>query len=532
MTSRFRLSLRYRFISLISLLIILIFAVNTFQVLRRQQADFKTQMREKVDAFTNLSSRPIVEAYEKYFQNGFIKFRELVLDILHLNKDLVGFTLVDVNGRVLFDTASIQVSMAPPESGKVVTDPVSLDRIRGMERFVDEHLSVEGDEGVQVVLPIVEEWGEHRYTLDYRFTYREMAVNMRRMTVQIVQGAAVFMVLGIAAAFLLAYGVTRPLNRLATAVRTAGEGRLDVQTTVKGGGEIEILSRTFDTMIRNLQVLIREKDQSASDLQMLNREMEEKIEVRTRELAEMNGRLLAAVKKAQQADQAKTAFLAHMSHELRTPLNSIIGFSGILLQEIYRPLTEEERRDITTIYGSACHLLGVINDILDISKIESGKFELNMEPVEVRPVIESVLQAFERDLREKSIEIRTDLGENTPPVLGDPTRIRQVVYNLVGNAVKFTQKGYIAVSASVVGAKPDMVAIQVKDTGTGIRPEDIEKIFDEFTQVRSAKPDHPAGTGLGLPITRKLAAAMNGEVYVESLWGIGSTFTVVLPRAS
>ncbi|HOT00044.1 MAG TPA: ATP-binding protein [Acidobacteriota bacterium] len=528
------ISLRWKLILVTSLLIALIFSFNAYQFYRIQRQILENQIREKVDAYTMLSSRPLVEAFNNYFHSGFIKFKELLLDILVLSQDVRTIELIDVNGVILFDSAEIQQTSVAPDNpaGRVITDPDILSRIRGIEKSVDYHVAHADGEAIEVIYPFVEEWGKHSYTLRYTFGYQEMERSLAQVTTRMIQSAVLFVLLGILGSFFFAVGITGPVKELAAAARQVGAGNLDVRVPpVRTRDELAGLASTFDSMIQNLRTTIKEKDEYAGELHRLYLDMEEKVRERTRELAEKNELLQGAVREAQAADRAKSAFLASMSHELRTPLNSIIGFSGVLLQELYGPLNENERRDITTIYNSARHLLGLINDILDISKIEAGKFELIVERVNLKPILHAVINTGAGLLKNKQIELGLTIDEPLPTVMGDAGRIQQVLLNLVSNGIKFTRKGQVTVSAGLAKHNPAFVSISVRDTGIGIKPENLPKIFTEFVQLENPTGDTQSGTGLGLSIARRFVEIMGGQLSVESQWTVGSTFTFTLPRA-
>ncbi|GAB4532508.1 MAG: hypothetical protein Kow0063_13130 [Anaerolineae bacterium] len=225
-------------------------------------------------------------------------------------------------------------------------------------------------------------------------------------------------------------------------------------------------------------------------------------------------------------DKLKTQFLANMSHELRTPLNSIIGFSRVILKGIDGPLTEMQETDLTAIYNSGQHLLGLINDILDLSKIEAGKMELNFDEVDLKPIIKGVMSSALGLVKDKPIELEQKVPEDLPKVWADSTRIRQVLLNLISNATKFTEEGKITLIAD---SDEEWVTISVTDTGVGIPEEKLESIFEEFTQVDGSTTRSVGGTGLGLPISRHFIEMHGGKITVESQIGVGSTFTITLP---
>jgi GAF domain-containing protein/DNA-binding response OmpR family regulator len=234
-----------------------------------------------------------------------------------------------------------------------------------------------------------------------------------------------------------------------------------------------------------------------------------------------------AVERMREVDRLKTQFLANMSHELRTPLNSIIGFSRVMLRGIDGPLTDMQSTDLTSIYNSGQHLLGLINNILDLSKIEAGKMELAIDPVNLVDIAKTVMSTAIALVKDKPVKLEQDVPQDLPTVMADQTRVRQIILNLVSNAAKFTDRGSIRLS---MVAMPTEVLISVSDTGIGIPPDKLEHVFEEFTQVDASTTRKYGGTGLGLAITRKFVEMHHGRIWVESQVGVGSTFNFTLPR--
>ena len=227
-----------------------------------------------------------------------------------------------------------------------------------------------------------------------------------------------------------------------------------------------------------------------------------------------------------EVDRLKSQFLANMSHELRTPLNSIIGFSRVILKGIDGPITDQQRQDLEAIFNSGQHLLGLINDILDISKIEAGKMELSFEPTDLGEIIRGVMSTAIALVKDKPIELQQSVPADLPTIIADSRRVRQVLLNLVSNAAKFTDQGFIRVEARVEG---DFVTISVSDSGIGIPPEKLPHIFEAFTQVDASPSRKYGGTGLGLTISKSFVELHGGRIWVESEVGKGSRFTFTLP---
>ncbi|MGV3517161.1 PAS domain S-box protein [Luteitalea sp.] len=246
----------------------------------------------------------------------------------------------------------------------------------------------------------------------------------------------------------------------------------------------------------------------------------------------------AARARAEAADRLKSAFLATMSHELRTPLNSIIGFTGVLLQGLPGPLTGEQQKQLEMVRTSARHLLALVNDVLDISKIEAGQIEMAHAPFEARRSITKVVDLTAPAAARAGLALRLTLGPDVPVLIADERRFEQILFNLVGNAVKFTGRGgEVRVVADLVPAPspgadpavPPWLRVQVIDTGIGIRAEDLPTLFQPFRQVDSGLSRQYEGTGLGLAISARLAQLMGGHITADSRWGEGSTFVVTLP---
>lgn len=279
-------------------------------------------------------------------------------------------------------------------------------------------------------------------------------------------------------------------------------------------GHEETWSRVF-VAITDISSRVRAEE----ELHVLNEELETRVAERTTELA-------LAKERAEAADRVKSAFLAAMSHELRTPLNSIIGFTGIILQGLPGPLNSEQEKQLKMVQGSARHLLALINDVLDLSKIEAGQLEVENEFFDARASIAKVLQLVTPLAENKGLALSSNVSPEIGELKNDCRRFEQILINLLNNGVKFTEKGSVRIECVIDGGE---LVTRVADTGIGIKQEDVGKLFHAFQQVDVGLARNHEGTGLGLSICKRLVEKMGGRIWVESEYGVGSVFTFTLP---
>jgi PAS domain S-box-containing protein len=274
-----------------------------------------------------------------------------------------------------------------------------------------------------------------------------------------------------------------------------------------------------------------ENERLASELGKLNENLEERIRGATVELEERNRQLVWQRQELERAYRLKSQFLASMSHELRTPINALLGYTSLMRDQIYGELNRRQEEALSRMYTASQHLLELVNDILDLAKIEAGKMPVHIDTVDISMIIREVSQTIEPMVRRKHLDYELELDPDLPTVRTDLTKVKQVVLNLLSNAVKFTHEGSISVRTRPAG-NGDGVTIEVIDTGIGIREADLANIFEDFRQVDQSSTREYGGTGLGLSITKKLLTLLGGTVTVESRFGEGTTFRVLLPSES
>jgi two-component system, NtrC family, sensor kinase len=310
------------------------------------------------------------------------------------------------------------------------------------------------------------------------------------------------------AGMFLAGRMVGPIQALRAGAERIGGGDLSQQIRIKTGDELEALADQFNIMAGRL------KESYAG--------LEQKVEERTREVEEKSRQL-------EQASQHKSQFLSSMSHELRTPLNAIIGLTEMMVTNAARFGTEKAAEPLRRVHRAGSHLLGLINQVLDLSKIEAGKLELSPDWVNLTPLINEVVDTARPLAEQNNNRLMVKCQENLGSLTVDPMRLRQILLNLLSNACKFTKQGEVTLLARKLVNEGHWIEFAVSDTGIGITPEQQAKLFEEFTQADSSTARQYGGTGLGLAITRKLARMMGGDVTLTSEAGKGSTFTVRLP---
>jgi signal transduction histidine kinase/CheY-like chemotaxis protein len=358
-------------------------------------------------------------------------------------------------------------------------------------------------------------------------------------------GALVSLLLGLFAARRMA----GPLRRLAQAATEMQKGRLDVPIAVEGDGEVAqlalalretaaALAGSMSTLESRVEQRVHELKEAHAREAALNHELVaqndqlraqgQTLRAQGEELERQRGELVEKTRRSEEAERVKSAFIANMSHEIRTPLSSVLALSQLLRDGMAGALSVDQRRYLEVIERNGQNLLRLINDILDLSRIEAGHLEIDLQTVDLGAQIRSTVGTLVPLAEAKGLDLHARLPADLPSVRCDVDRVRQILTNLIGNAIKFTEAGQVEVTVDTSG---DRVAVHVTDTGVGIPDVARAKVFEEFFQVDPSMARRQQGTGLGLAIASRLAHLMGGEISLESASASGSRFTLTLPRS-
>ncbi len=441
-----------------------------------------------------------------------ISFDRIMLSIMRISAGKnVNVLVVASNGRVVAHTQMHQ--LAELNLSKL---PAVEAVLAGQEGTIKGYTDELGRRVLGTYTPIWElGWG-----VVIQNPLADIAIEVWQLRATILLAIIAAVLLAVLAGWLLSRQIAKPIRQLAGASEKVAQGDLSLSVELKSSDEIGILAHSFNQMILSLR-------KSRDELQQWGKNLERKVKQRTVDLEQKRRELAGANVRLEEMSQLKSQFLANMSHELRTPLNSILGFSEVLQEKMFGELNEKQEEYVNYIGESGGHLLSLIDDILDLSKVEAG--EIEMEPAEVRlgDLLQNSLTMVKEKALKHGIELSLKLEDKIPHIYADERMVKQIVFNLLANAVKFTTDGG---QAGIEAVKEDEhIRVTVWDTGIGIKEEDKGKLFKEFQQLDSGRDKRYQGTGLGLALSKRLVEMHGGRIWVESQSGKGSRFNFTLP---
>jgi signal transduction histidine kinase len=328
--------------------------------------------------------------------------------------------------------------------------------------------------------------------------------------------------------------MARPIVNLTSVVTRFTSGERSARANIGSHDEIGMLASSFNTMAAQVSSLMQRLEARTRDLEIENNERRRAEHALQQYREHLEEQVAERTAEIQQVNQAKSRFLANMSHELRTPLNAIIGYSEMLQDDAVNMDYAEIATDLGHIRSAGSHLLTLLNDILDLSKVEAGRLDLNIEPIDLSSLIDDVVSTIQPAAEQNGNNLDVSCAPDLGTIHSDPTRLSQILLNLLSNACKFTQQGRVTLSARRTAASPDeapdfWIEIQVCDTGIGISAEQLARIFEPFAQADATTTRQYGGTGLGLAISRQLCRMLGGDIAATSVLHQGSIFTVRLP---
>lgn len=548
----YRLSIKTKLSAVISILVLSFIAFNLLY--------YPRWVEQQIRAQAELSARQVAET-ASYALGPAVSNRNTrdIAKVLQGVQNIPSFRFSAVYGS---DGEALDSTPTTPEwaTGQVLRDGISHTYTRGDSNMLVAVAPVFYEE------PRADQVGTLVLGFTTEGTQRAVRENIRASLAV----GLVTLVLGIGVAVFLSNRYLRPVIQLTEAAQKVAQGHLEtVSVKVYTRDEIQDLSQSFEVMtdklrvsrdeierqnrlleyrvqertrqlmetiweleeIRaNLEQLVQERtrglEQSQMELKAWASTLEEKVQEKTRELRDLNDSLLTSYQKLKEVDRLKDEFLANVSHELRTPLNAIIGFSGMLMQDPRGRLGEVVKEDLQIIYQNGRSLLGLIDSILDLSKIEAGKMALDLEEVDPVALLDDVKALAAGLVQDRPITLDYQRPDGPYRVMGDRDRLRQVFTNLVGNAVKFTESGSVRITAKAVGGR---FLVRIEDTGIGMTEEDLGRLFKPFQQVDGSISRRFGGTGLGLAISQRFMNLMNGHIRASSRKGEGSVFEVEMP---
>ncbi|MCZ7583498.1 MAG: response regulator [Deltaproteobacteria bacterium] len=364
-----------------------------------------------------------------------------------------------------------------------------------------------------LISELAQQIGQERPLLTYNLTRDSMIL------VGLTIGIATL--LSIFASLFLSRKMGLPIRNLLHATQAVAYGDLDARVPVRSNDEFGELGQGFNRMVRRLAEITRE-------LAETNRNLEKNVGERTAELRLAYDRLMRQAQKVNEANKMKSEFLAHMSHELRTPLSAVMGYTELLRENVYGELSAKQSEVLAKIDRNSRNLLGLITDVLDLAKVESGRLEIRAAPFDLMDTIQQTADSLRPLFERKGLSLVIRQTGALPETVQDAAKFQQILINLLSNALKFTEAGGVTVSARPIG-DGGFFAVDVTDTGIGIPPEKHEAVFEQFVQLDGGTAREQGGTGLGLALVRQLCEVLGGRVELQSAVGHGCRFTVILP---
>src|SRR5260221_2296738 len=501
-------SLQFQLYASLAILFVLLTLTSVFGVVLTKDR-IQRQLAAQLTLQQELGLYQIADLIRTYGESAAGTERQMVVNNIQKIAQDFGTT------QTVFRSGDKSLGLNPVYDESALKVLGNLDREwASYDQLLKNYLGVAPDSGTVALDGLKQQWNNViTSNRSLRQLFQDLAVKAQENSTSVNSWMGLLSTVFVLVPILITVRAIGSVSRLRKATEKLGAGDMSARANERSLTELSDLGRTFNAMASNVQ-------QRQTELRQLNETLEKRVEERTHELH-------LATERANEASRLKSEFLANMSHELRTPLNAISGFTSIMLENMSGEIDDDARHMLERVYSNGQHLLTLINQLLDLAKIEAGRIEIVSKPFSPRVLVEQWQSQINVLAQQKQLAFEVSVDSTLPETLdGDATRITQIVFNLMSNAIKFTEKGSVKLT---LRRHPTTWQIQVSDTGAGIPPHALDYIFEEFRQVDGSSTREKGGTGLGLAIARNLSRMMNGDIVVTSELGKGSTFTVMLP---
>lgn len=502
-------SLKVRYALIFSFFIAVILLLNAILLIWFKYKEFQNDIEKRAFQFARLAVKPACDGYDTYYYSGYFKFCELMKGYMSYEPDLMKILLVDVNGKILFDSDDLKKPHFIPLANAplpTISDTWYLDAIRKLDISQKYVVDQNGRKNLEIISPYVEEWGRHKFSVIMTFSYGKLYPQIRQMIYQVAGLTLLSMIFTSFLAWIVTGKITEPLDHLTERAKGMMQGSFEEREIEHAEDEIELLTNTFILMTSKLRENIRDLEESNTKLANLNEELKE-------------------------LDRLKSDLLANVSHELRTPLTSIKGYTEYILEGKLGAVTQKQEKGLGVVQRNLERLSKLINALLDYSLMDADRMVLTVKPFNLKLLSKQIVVNLGSELERRNLHFQIEMPDDLPLVVGDKEKIYQVLENLTINAIKFTESGGKITISAVPESNDNQlwVKIGVNDTGVGIPEPAMHRIFDRFYQVDASSKRKYGGMGLGLAIAKSIVDAHKGKIRVESKVGTGTTFTIHLP---
>jgi signal transduction histidine kinase len=500
-------SLKTRTALALSSVIVAILVINGIYMVLTKQEELRKGIEQDAVTFARLTRVPIASAFLSFYQYDFSKFREIVHDLLAMNRDVTKILIVNELGQVVFDSAELQQigRTPPPATLPLLQEPERRAAAARREDTVIHGRNPGGDSTLEVFAPYNQDGSGPPLSVVYQVSYGRLRSDTRHLVWA--TGGLTLISIGVSVivAVALATRITKPLKELTAGAREIARGHFDRRLDIRSNDELQILAESFNDMTQQLKHNVEQLEESNKKLGSVNEELKE-------------------------LDRMKSDLLANVSHELRTPLTAIKGYTDYILERKLGTITDKQEKGLVVVQRNLERLSKSINALLDFSRMDVGRIVLNIQPFAFGPLVDQIHTTVKAELDKKGLTLQTQIDPSLPHVIADREKLSAVLENLVINAIKFTPEGgRITVSAARAAGPRPGADVTVADTGIGIPPDQLARIFNRFHQVDTSSTRRFGGVGLGLAIVKSILEAHDSTIEVESHEGKGTVFRFRLP---